>query len=103
MLLSPYTHKKEGNEGLVCKWEKVFPSKREIAVPNDYEKFQEKIFDQLDKLEVLGMQRTIEDLTKAGHQFGIDVIAEIGDKRRSVGEVVADVRKKEEESKVPPQ
>jgi spore coat polysaccharide biosynthesis protein SpsF (cytidylyltransferase family) len=70
-------------------------------VPNDYEKFQELTFDHLDDLEVLGKQRTIEDFVRAGQKFGIDVIAEIVDKKRSVSEVVAQIRQKEVEAKPP--
>lgn len=72
-------------------------------MPNEYEKFQEQMFDQLDELEILGKQRTIEYFVKAGQQFGIDVIAEIVDKKRSVSEVVAEIRRREEQAKVPPQ
>jgi hypothetical protein len=70
-------------------------------VPNDYEKFQELTFDHLDDLEVLGKQRTIEDFVKAGQKFGIDVIAEIVDKKKSVSEVVAEIRQKEGDLKPP--
>jgi hypothetical protein len=70
-------------------------------MPSDYEKFQQAIFDQLDELDVLGKQRTIEDFIRAGQQFGIDVISEIVDKKRSAADVVAEIRQKQ--TKLPSQ
>lgn len=64
-------------------------------MPSDYEKFQQAVFDQLDELDVLGKQRTIEDFIRAGQQFGIDVISEIVDKKRSAADVVAEIRQKQ--------
>lgn len=62
---------------------------------SDYEKFQQQMFNQLDELEQTDQQRLLEDFVAAGNQCGVDVIAEIVDRRRPVSEVVAEVRQKQ--------
>jgi hypothetical protein len=64
--------------------------------PNDYEKFQRQMFDQLDDLEEADKQRIIVKFFRAADECGIDVIAEIRVKRRSVSEVVAEVRQRQQ-------
>jgi hypothetical protein len=61
---------------------------------SDYEKFQQMMFDQLDDLEAADQQRVIVDFVEAGLRVGIDVIAEIVDKKRDPSEVIAQVREK---------
>lgn len=60
----------------------------------DYEKFQQKMFDQLDDLEEAAQQRIIEDFVIAGRSCGIDVIAEIVDKHRPASDVITEVRQR---------
>jgi len=45
--------------------------------PSDYEKFQQRMFDQLDDLEQADKQRILVEFLKVGYQCGIDVIKEI--------------------------
>jgi len=55
--------------------------------PNDYEKFQQQMFDQLDDLEQADQQRILVEFLKVGQQCGIDVVKEIRH-GKSVAEVV---------------
>jgi hypothetical protein len=63
---------------------------------NDYEKFQQRVFDELTELEQFERQRIIMDIVRAGKRCGIDVIAEIVDKQRPVSEVIAELKRKEQ-------
>jgi hypothetical protein len=65
---------------------------------NDYEKFQQNVFDELADLEHADQQRILVDFVQAGKQCGIDVIAEIVDKQRPASEVLAEVKRKQQES-----
>ena len=63
---------------------------------NDYEKFQQRVFDELTELEQVERQRIIMDIVRAGKRCGIDVIAEIVDKHRPVSEVIAESKRKQQ-------
>lgn len=65
-----------------------------MASPNDYEKFQQQVFDQLDDLEEADRQHMIADFIRAGQRCGVDVIKEIVDNGRPASEVIAEVRQK---------
>jgi hypothetical protein len=72
-----------------------------VTMPSDFEKFQQQIFDQLDELEGLDKQRVVDEFIRLGHQCGVDVIAEIVDKKRSASDVFAELHKKQ--AKLPSQ
>jgi hypothetical protein len=63
---------------------------------SDYERFQQQMFDHLDDLEEADKQRRINDFIRAGFECGIDVVAEIQGKRRSVSEIVAEVQQRQQ-------
>jgi len=56
---------------------------------SNFEKFQQRVFEELDELEELDRQHAVESFVEYGRQHGIDVIAEVLDKGRSVSEVFA--------------
>jgi uncharacterized protein (DUF488 family) len=64
---------------------------------NNYDKFQQRIFDEMAELEEAEYQRLLVDFIQAGKMCGIDVIAEIAEKNRPVSEVVAEVRRKQKQ------
>jgi len=59
--------------------------------PDDYRKFQEQIFTELDALESENAQRAIGQLVEAGRRVGIDVIAEILDHGKELKDVVKQI------------
>lgn len=63
-------------------------------MPSDYEKFQQRMFDELEDLERFEQQRIISEFVKAGQQCGVDVMSEILDKARLPSEVMAEIRQK---------
>jgi hypothetical protein len=65
----------------------------------DYEKFQHQVFDQLDELEGAERERTVVRFVELGRQCGIDVVAEVLDKRKSAAEVFAAIDEKRANSK----
>ena len=54
---------------------------------NNFEAFSQHVFDELDELEELDRQKAVKTFVEYGRQHGIDVIAEVVDKGRSVSEV----------------
>ena len=64
-----------------------------------YEKFQQQAFDELDELEEAERDRTVSRFVELGKQCGVDVAAEILDKRKSVAEVFAAIDEKRSNSK----
>jgi hypothetical protein len=72
-----------------------------VTMSSDFEKFQQQIFDQLDELEGLDKQRVVEEFIRLGQQCGVNVFAEIVDKRRSASDVFAELHKKQ--AKLPSQ
>ena len=63
---------------------------------DDYEKFQQRVFDELAELEYADQQRILVGMVLAGERYGIDVIAEIVDKHRPVSEVIAELKRKQQ-------
>lgn len=51
---------------------------------NNYEKFQQRMFDQLDELDFEYKQKVINEFILEGAKVGIDVISEFVDNHRSV-------------------
>ena len=64
--------------------------------PSNYEKFQQRVFEEMHDLPQADRERVIEDFVKAGLRVGLDVVGEIVDKQRSTAEVLAEVREKNE-------
>jgi hypothetical protein len=62
-----------------------------------YEQFQQRIFDQLDELELENRQRSVEQFVALGKKSGIDVISEILDKGKSAGEVLDLIKQAEQQ------
>jgi len=54
-----------------------------------FEKFQQCVFDESGELEQVDRKCAVETFVKYGRQHGVDVIAEVLDKGRSVSEVFA--------------
>jgi len=59
---------------------------------SNFERFQKRVFEELDELEQLDRQQAAESFVEYGRQHGIDVITEVVDKGRSVSEVFADIK-----------
>jgi hypothetical protein len=55
---------------------------------SDYEKFQQRIFDQLAEMEARERTRIVADLIAIGHRAGVDVVAEVLDKGKTLAEVL---------------
>lgn len=64
--------------------------------PSNYEKFQQRVFEDMHDVPQADRERVIEDFVKAGLRVGVDVVSEIVDKQRSTAEVLAEVREKGE-------
>lgn len=62
---------------------------------SEYEKFQQRIFDQLDDLELAYRERVVADFVERGAWVGIDVIAEILDKGKPASEVLKAIGERE--------
>ena len=56
---------------------------------SNFERFRQRVFEELDELEQLDRQQAVESFVEYGRQHGIDMIAEVLDKGRSVSEVFA--------------
>ena len=56
---------------------------------SNFERFRQRVFEELDELEQLDRQHAVESFVEYGRQHGIDVISEVLDKGRSVSEVFA--------------
>jgi len=56
---------------------------------SNFERFQQRVFEELDELEQLDCQLAVESFVEYGRQHGIDMVAEVVDKGRSVSEVFA--------------
>jgi len=54
-----------------------------------FERFRQRVFEELDELEQLDRQHAVESFVEYGRQHGVDVIAEVLDKGMSVSEVFA--------------
>jgi len=54
-----------------------------------FEQFQQCVFDELGELEQVDRKCAVETFLEYGRQHGVDVIAEVLDKGRSVSEVFA--------------
>ena len=52
-----------------------------------FERFQQRVFEELDELEELDRKHAVESFVEYGRQHGIDVIAEVLDKGRKISEV----------------
>ena len=65
--------------------------------PSDYEKFQQRMFDEMSDLEHVADERMLIDFIEEARRCGIDVAAEISKKQRPVSEVIAEVRRKQQE------
>jgi hypothetical protein len=55
---------------------------------SEYQRFQARVFDELDDLEQAQQRRVAEELVRAGQNVGIDVIAEVLDRGKSVRNVL---------------
>jgi hypothetical protein len=64
---------------------------------NDYEKFEQREFDELAELERTDRHRTLVEFIQVGKRCGIDVILEIVDKNPPVSKVFDEVRLKLQE------
>ena len=54
---------------------------------NNFERFRQRVFDELGELEQVDRKCAVETFVEYGRQHGVDVIAEVLDKGRSVSEV----------------
>jgi len=54
---------------------------------SNFERFRQRVFEELDELEQVDRQHAIESFVEYGRQHGIDVITEVVDKGRSISEV----------------
>ena len=54
---------------------------------NNFERFRQRVFDELNELEQPDRQHAVESFVEYGRQHGIDVIAEVLDKGKSISEV----------------
>jgi len=59
--------------------------------PEDYQKFQERVFAKLDALEKRDYGRTMEDFVELGKSVGIDVISEILDSDRNANDLMEQI------------
>ena len=60
----------------------------EVAVAaSNFEAFQRRVFDELDELEQVDRQYAVKSFVEYGRQHGVDVIAEVLEKGRSISEV----------------
>jgi PilZ domain len=75
----------------------VDSSKTRRTSSNHYEIFRQRVFDELADLQHADRQRILIAFVQAGHRCGIDVITEIVDKQRPASEVLAEVKRKQEE------
>jgi hypothetical protein len=56
---------------------------------SNFERFRQRVFEELDELEQLDRQQAVESFVEYGRQHGIDMIAEVLDKGRSMSEIFA--------------
>jgi len=56
---------------------------------SSFERFRQRVFEELDELEQIDRQHAAESFVEYGRQHGIDVITEVVDKGRSVSELFA--------------
>jgi len=68
---------------------------------SDYEKFQAKIFDEIEVLESRQKQWVVQQFVDIGKSVGIDVISEILDRGRSASDVFRDIEEKQKARKQP--
>lgn len=61
--------------------------------PNDYEKFQQRMFDQIEELDFEYKQRVINEFILEGARVGVDVISEFLDNHKSVEDIRALIEK----------
>lgn len=54
---------------------------------SDFDAFQRRVFDELDELEQVDRQYAVKCFVEYGRRHGVDVIAEVLDKGRSISEV----------------
>lgn len=57
--------------------------------PNDYQKFQQRMFDQIEELDLEYKQRVINEFILDGLRVGIDVISEFVNNHKSVEDIRA--------------
>ena len=65
-----------------------------MAQLSECEKFHQQIFDQLEDLKEREKDGIVARFVKAGERYGVDVVAEILDKGKSVEEVFAAMNQK---------
>ncbi len=54
---------------------------------SSFERFQQRIFDELDELERRDRERLVDKFVELGRRFRIDVVSEILDNGKSASEV----------------
>jgi len=62
---------------------------------NDYEKFQDNMFAEIEALERGQRRWAVEQFVEIGKSVGIDVISEILDRGRSASDVFRDIENKQ--------
>jgi hypothetical protein len=63
-------------------------------MPSDYEKFRQRMLEEMHDVPQAERELMIEDFVKAGLRVGVDVVSEVADKQRPTAEVLAEVREK---------
>jgi hypothetical protein len=61
---------------------------------SDYEKFQDKVFSEIGALEKRQQRWVVEQFVEIGESVGIDVIAEVIDRRRSASDIFREMEEK---------
>ena len=54
---------------------------------SEFERFQQRVFDELDELERTHREKVVNDFVELGTRFRVDVVSEILDRGKSVPEV----------------
>lgn len=62
---------------------------------NDYEKFQDNMFAEIEALERGQRRWAVEQFVEIGKSVGIDVISEILDRGRSASDIFRDIENKQ--------
>ena len=59
-----------------------------------FERFQQAVCHELDKLGKAGRQHSTHSFVELGRAYGIDVIAEVLDKGKSISEIFAMIQER---------
>lgn len=66
---------------------------------SNYEKFQQRVFDEITDMEALRKQVIVRQMIDAGKSVGIDIISEVLDHGRLASEVMKEIEEKKKSAR----